>query len=676
MTTRKMQPWLGWISDFHTPGYVPVREPAQSEEFARAYAEAGVQEVILLAKCHFGFSYYPTQIGTPHPKMQGDMFGSLLRSCRARELQVLAYVSFGIDGQAAQMHPEWAQYTPRGLAGRPGHFISVCPFTGYLEESVLPQVEEIFHRYRPDGFWFDTMGALRPCFCESCKAAFESEGGHPIPHDADREPYADFGQWRRRRGRALIDRVARFIHGLDPQLQVGFNQIGSLPYPEPVPDDVTMLSLDPATDGAQSVQFSLNVAYGISTGKTCDVMPTIFNSGWGDWSLATPLRMEQVAATVWARGARLHAGDRLHPAGVLTPQTRAALSLLKDVRASMSNAMPNEDAKLVPDVLLLHSTSLMYGGEDEYFAVGNTRERLGLMNGAHRLLLDAGANFTVVGESFLDAWLPRAHLVVVPELKTLSEETRDKLQAFVEHGGAVLLIGAVPHSPQSGAWNWCGIESDPQIWHDHIYLPPWDGGGESTPVLVRGAFHRAKPVQAEVMLRAIEPFHARPDHRFGWGIAPPSFEASDSPLLTRRRMGSGEVLWLGAPICSDYAAQGNWQQFHWFAELLNVLLPPRRAWLENPHGGVELVVWESGRSTHALLVNHHGEQLIGGGLSWSRVLGPLPAIEVKLHFSRAGARIAHVEAPGWEYSLAEDEATVVLRGCLKSVFDGVHVDWR
>jgi hypothetical protein len=49
-----------------------------------------------------------------------------------------------------------------------------------------------------------------------------------------------------------------------------------------------MLSLDPA-NGAQSVQFSLSGAYGVSTGKVCDVMPTIFNSGWGELCLSGSL---------------------------------------------------------------------------------------------------------------------------------------------------------------------------------------------------------------------------------------------------------------------------------------------------------------------------------------------------------------------------------------------------
>src|SRR5688572_13644588 len=98
---------LGWHFDFHVPGNVRVGESASSEETVRLLSEAGVEAVTLFAKCHFGYSYYPTTSGVPHPQMQGDLLGDQVRSVRETDLALYIYVSFGIDGLGAATHPQW-----------------------------------------------------------------------------------------------------------------------------------------------------------------------------------------------------------------------------------------------------------------------------------------------------------------------------------------------------------------------------------------------------------------------------------------------------------------------------------------------------------------------------------------------------------------------------------------
>ncbi|MFZ4695046.1 MAG: hypothetical protein ACOYMV_07970, partial [Verrucomicrobiia bacterium] len=105
---------LGWHFDLHTPDGVPVNRRPDAEGIAAALAEAGAEELITFAKCHYGHAYYPTRVGTRHPRMRGDPFGSILRACRARGIRVLAYVSFGIDGEAGERHPEWCKVRPDG----------------------------------------------------------------------------------------------------------------------------------------------------------------------------------------------------------------------------------------------------------------------------------------------------------------------------------------------------------------------------------------------------------------------------------------------------------------------------------------------------------------------------------------------------------------------------------
>ena len=122
---------LAWHFDFHTPGYVRVNTDPDVESVATSLGEAGVEEVILFAKCHYGYAYYPTQAGTPHPGMVGDAFGDLLNACRASGIKALAYISFGIDGAGLVVFPELPALEPgtaeiiRSYVERGGHVLLV-----------------------------------------------------------------------------------------------------------------------------------------------------------------------------------------------------------------------------------------------------------------------------------------------------------------------------------------------------------------------------------------------------------------------------------------------------------------------------------------------------------------------------------------------------------------------
>jgi len=666
---------LGWHFDLHTPGFVRVNHKPDPSGMANALKVAGVDEIITFAKCHFGHAYYPTKVGTPHPRMKGDALAGVIAACRKVGIRVLAYISFGIDGQAGVKHPEWCQ---RGKAGNvlgSDGFLCVCPFTAYLDELMLPQIEEVIERYRPDGLWFDTMSALAPCFCETCRASFRKATEKEIPTDDKGPLQAGYGRWRHGRGVAMVERVCAFIHQRLPGATVSFNQLGSVCYPEPLPKGVTVLSLDPPTYGPQSVQYSLNAMFGASTGQPCEVMPTIFNQGWGDWSAASELRWESVAVSVWARGARLFMGDRLHPHIRLTPITQRALKFVGKLRNRVQAEFPTAEARLAPDIVIVHNPSVTYGDEFEDFA-RRPRERLGRVGGAHELCLDAGLNYTVAGEAFLQPWLERARAVVLPELNRIEEDTGRQLHAFVQNGGRLLIVGIVPIAGEKPL-DWVGVRVRAEPWQDHIYLPAWSAGDE-LPTLVRGDFHPVQLTGAKCVLRVIQGFDARHGKRYGWGIGPACDEPSRHPVLTRHKLGRGEVWYLGARLFSDYARHANWQQLAWFAKFARQMKAACRAWIDSA-GGVELVWWENTRSSWAILIQHGAEQLCGTHampMPWTRTMQPVPSQEVVLHVETRGRVPGRVIAGGRRIpgSGRAGRLRVPLR--LDSLWRVVRVDWR
>jgi hypothetical protein len=414
----------------------------------------------------------------------------------------------------------------------------------------------------------------------------------------------------------------------------------------------------------------LYASFGTSTGVPCDVIPTIFNQGWGDWSLGSDLRAAQIASTVWARGARLFLGDRLHPQGRATPETKRTLKAFQRLRAEISTLSPPADATPAPDVLILHSTSITYGDEMESFG-DNPKSRLTRLQGAHHLFLDSGASSWVVAEHALDTWLPRASLVVLPELTKLERATETKLRRFVEKGGQLLLAGSVP-ALDDKPLDWCGVENGSGVWQDHAYLPAWCAG--DLPVLVRGAVHGLRLCGAQGVLPLIAPYDGEANMKYGWGIGPASGEPSEYPALTRFDCGQGTVWICAPPLFTDYARHGNWQQALWWRELLNRLKAPRRAWVEASSGNVELVVWENAQSTFVMLIQHGGEQAVG---QWSRSIGPPPQNEVKLYIgARRGSTPTAISLNGRSLEIERTSEPIPCPLSLTQIWNLMRIDWH
>lgn len=612
---------LAWHFDFHSHKSVRIGHAPDFDGMAAELKRHGVEEIITFAKCHNGFSYYPTRVATPHPRMKGDVFGGVLKACRAQKIKVLAYVSFGIDGEAARRHPEWAQVFETGPTSSPDHFISVCPFTGYTEELMLPQIAEIIRKYKPDGFWFDTMGALGVCYCEACRCDFHSHSGMDIPREPEDKGWSEYGRFRHKRGMALLKKVGDFIQARLPGAIVGFNQVGSPPNPEKMPPSITRLTLDPSTRAPQSREMSFCAAYGAYADRPADIMPTIFNQGWGDWSMAHPLRHEQIAAAVWARGARLYMGDRLHPEGRLDSASCRALEIVANARARASSEFPPDDASPADDVLLLHSPSLIYGEDMSTFFMDG-KHRMKSVEYGHFLVTDAGLSAGVTAECFLRRWIGKAKMIVLPELPAIEKITDGLLQTFVKAGGIVLVVGRIPRV-EGKPITWLGVSREAKPWQDHIWLESPNG---SLPVLVRGTFHKLRLKGAKKELAAIQPYDLKYGVRFGWGIGPAQGTKGTHPALTCRRIGKGAAWYLEAPIFSDYAIGGNWQQTEWFREIMEMILPAPQARLLHSPGNVEIIARRRLNEKWIVLINHGAVQ--SEGSAWQRVLSPLPAYQI------------------------------------------------
>jgi hypothetical protein len=669
---------LAWHFDFHSHKSIRINHDPDVAGMAEALAAAGVDEIITFAKCHTGFAYYPSRVGNPHPLMVGDAFGDVVRACKARGIRVLAYISFGIDGEAGRRHPDWAQVgDPKaGPHITADHFVATYPYTPYIDDFMLPMIQEILDGYEVDGFFFDTMGAMGICHCRYCQEEFQRECGRAIPLGPTDPDWGRYGAFRRARAWRVVGHVGQYILARRPGMKVGFNWVGTVRFPERMPAGVTCLTCDYSTTGPQSLQASFHSSFGKTAELPCDVMYTIINQGWGDWAPRPLAGLEQTGVTVWAHGCKPYLGDRLHPTNRLDPMSVRAIAFMGEVQRRVAAAYPDDDAVQPNEVLLVNGPMAQYGGPDMR---GFAADHSGLipLEGMHRLLLDAGYPMAIAPEDFLEKHLSKARVVILSELRALTAAAATALRRFVEAGGRLLVTGRVPAAAAGGlALDWLGVTRAEAPWQDHIYLPLWQPDAEKSPVLVHGPFHRLALAGAEMVLPAIQPYDCSFGMRFGHATGPASFEPSTVPALTRLAVGRGEVWYLEAPIGSDYYHKANYWQADWLRGLMERLLPNPAARVVSAAGNVEAVPHVSARATWVFLINHGGEQ-IGLSQRTARTFAQVPhfpiTVEVRIP---PGREPKSVSAGAKRVAWTREGSVLRAKLTLSGIWTVVKAVWR
>ena len=92
---------------FRSPTGVTVGDQFHAGEFLDTLEAAKVNSIAIFAKCHHGYSYFDTKVGTRHPGLGYDLFGQMVAESAKRKMPVLAYFSLNVDEVFADAHPEY-----------------------------------------------------------------------------------------------------------------------------------------------------------------------------------------------------------------------------------------------------------------------------------------------------------------------------------------------------------------------------------------------------------------------------------------------------------------------------------------------------------------------------------------------------------------------------------------
>lgn len=531
--------------DFHTSEHLPeIGGRFRKEQFQQALQLGRVNLINIFAKCHHGWSYYPTKIGLPHPQLACDLLGGQIEACHEIGVKCPVYYTMGWSANDAETHPDWCMRNPDGSivgawpadvapdAAKPAfQWKNLCP-TGDYHAMMLAQTEEICRLYPVDGLWYDIYQAEKLCYCERCRRGMREAG-------LDAERVADVELYRAQTIRRHTEELKRLILAIHPDASVYFNGITTLGRPQNARHRLFAVNTKndledlPTTWGGYD-KFPLRAKFFHKENKPYVAMSGKFHTSWGEFGgFKDPEAIRFEAAGMVAFGARCNFGDQLHPCGEMDLATYAnighAYRYVEQIEDYGVGATPVASLGL----WLTHTAAV-----DE---------------GVARMLMEEQIDFAAVGPE--DDLAP-FEAIVVPSRAGVLDGCEAKLAGYLKTGGNLLVLGEGALDSERGKLTLdLGADYLGPARYDMDYTlvnPELAAEGLVTsPFLNYTAALRLAPTTAQVLARLREPYFSRTFRAYcGHQNTPYRLEDAEHPAVIRH----------GSTICLAHAVDRMYYQ--------------------------------------------------------------------------------------------------------------------
>ena len=571
--------------DFHTTEHMPgVGTRFSKANFQEALRVGHVNSVTIFARCHHGWCYYPTQVGTQHPTLDFDLTGAMMEACHEIGVKAPVYLTNGWFAQEAVHHPDWIARNRDGTPlsmnldihakpsdVRPGcSWLEACPGTGYADYQYA-LIDEICQRYpRVDGFFLD-INTFSTCFCNACTARMRVEGVDPAD-DTQADAFAQ-RTWMR-----FLETAWARVKAHHPDASVFFNHCANPYTPERFPYQTHFELEDMPTvwEGYDRIPF--RTKFFAKSGKDLVGQTGKFHKVWGEFgTYKNPNALLYECATMSAFGAKVNVGDQLHPQGEMNLDS---YRLIGKVFSYIESIEP-----------------WCYGGR--------STSRLGLVLsgdkaadlGASKMLLEHQIDFDIVTDR---EPLSTYDVIILPDAVTLDGAKAARFNSFVEQGGSLLMTGRSGLDPTGsrfaidcgGRWEGPSPYDD-----DFLQIEPACLGALNASLRQRGvvreeipgqpflfyeAAGRASAVDGEVLATVLDPYFNRRYDRYCGHLNTPyrpddlaqsraEVPSAPNESVHAGALQKGRVIWLAHPVCRLYNQHGTQLHRDWFVAVLKRL---------------------------------------------------------------------------------------------------------
>lgn len=434
--------FLGIHFDFHAgDDCTEIGKNVTPEMVASIIDQVQPDYIQVDCKGHRGLSSYATKVGNPAPDFVKDALKIFRDVTAEKGVALYCHYSGVLDEEAVRQHPEWAiQCLDGKIGGADGRVTSV--FGPYVDELLIPQLQELNDVYHIDGVWIDgECWGMERDFQPAVVNKFVTETGIQTVPRKPADPYwFEYSQFCRNGFRRYVDHYVSQLHRHNPNFQIASNWAYSSFMPELVTIGVDFLSGDVVpTNSINSARLESRVL--TQQGKPWDLMAWSFTINWDDpggfQSPKSVIQLQQEAAIVLSQGGGFQ---------IYFSQNRDASVNLSDmdVMAEVAKFCRERQqfchqAIPIPQVGLILSTDAYYKKLDNLFHANHGE--LNGFKGVLQMLLESQLVVDVVMEHHLSENINRYPLLIYPEWETITPAFKKQLVQYVENGGNLVILG-------------------------------------------------------------------------------------------------------------------------------------------------------------------------------------------------------------------------------------------
>ena len=378
---------------------------------------------------------YPTDIPFhfQSPYLKGDSLQQIITACHAADIRTIARTDFSkVRRPIYEQHPEWAYVSPQGEIVDYNGDVAVCLNGEYQQKYALEIIGELLSTHDFDGIFFN-MGGFQTrdysgnyyglCHCANCRRRFQEMFDLELPEreETDDPVYRRYAQFRERCVRDHHQKVEQFIRQLRPEICIANHRESRRGFIRQESNTALDRSLPHWQYSASD-----NTRWATSS------FPEMVSSNTTVDFIDFPYRH----AAVSPHQQRLRLAQNLANGGALDYYVIGRLDDHRD-RSGFAG---------VREIFGYHAEN------EEYYARLRSCADVALLNGPHanvgefrgwfRALVENHFLFdTLMTEAALDLPWEKYRAIVVPDLQAVSDPLAERVDRFVEEGGALIATG-------------------------------------------------------------------------------------------------------------------------------------------------------------------------------------------------------------------------------------------
>lgn len=569
--------------DFHTSEHIAgVGRLFDAEDFAATLKAAHVNSVTLFAKCHHGWSYYPTKVGAPHPHLdRPDLLGDMIAACEAADIETPIYLSVQWDERIARQFPQWRAMNAANhlehaslkensaLNQLSAAWHTLCLNHDDFRAHLITEAREVLTLYPTVGLFFDII-QTPDCVCPACLDRMHRRGLDPRdPRDRLTNDEAVNERFRVE----MSDMIRREFPGRRIFYNSGhinkFGRTRFAPY--------THLELESLPTGGWGYNhYPSSARYAAKLGLDFLGQTGKFHTSWGEFGgFKHPDALDYECALMAVLGAKCLVGDQLHPDGRINHDTYRSIAPAYRRLEALEPFL--DGAVQLSEIAILSA---------EYFHRDGVVRRQDSDDGAVQMLLELHRPFDVIDPEMA---FGDYRLIILPDDIPVDAMLAEKLEAYVSGGGALLLTGRSGVDPETGQYALdTGLKRSGQpVASNPSYMAVTpaltDARLPETPFVVYDEAERLTADGAEV-LAVIRPsyFNRNYRHFSSHQHAPDNPDAADEGVAAAVHRAIGVIAY---PIFRTYRAMGQPIYKYVVDDLIERLMPLALLKTGLPSGG-------------------------------------------------------------------------------------------